>query len=64
MSRRVSALQDVEIAISRDVDSRYGDVKLVADNMDAIIKYTENTTIKTVAEFPLEPIVGTLYIKV
>lgn len=39
MTRRLSSLQRANVAIGRDLDSRYDDVKLLADNFDYITRY-------------------------
>lgn len=39
MAGRASSLQRANVAIGRDLDSRYDDVKLLADNFDYIARY-------------------------
>lgn len=38
MSRRVASLRNLEVAVSRDISSSYDSVKLVADNINSVIK--------------------------
>lgn len=39
MSRRLSSLRDIGTATVRNIDSSYDNIKLIADNLDAVLNF-------------------------